>query len=145
MNRYLRPGLLFLTCILLFTLPEPGILRDFILAGLLGAVLIFIPLHLVFTDKTYTDPHPALSYWIIGIAGAILTGIFWFRVTSGSFGIETGFSIQISKTFFFWAPAALFAILYRSDGEGWIPGKRTVILNPVACSGGRKPRRSGGQ
>ena len=128
MNRYLHPGLLFLACILLFTLPEPGILRKFILDGLLGAVLILIPLHLIFTTKIHTDPHPVLSYWIIGIAGAILTGIFWFRITSGSYAFETGLKIQISKTFFFWAPAALFAILYRSDGEGWIHGKRGAIL-----------------
>lgn len=137
MKRYLHPGLLFLACMLLFTLPEPGILRKFILDGLLGAVLILIPLHLIFTTKTHTDPHPVLSYWIIGIAGAILTGIFWFRITSGSYAFETGLSIQISKTFFFWAPAALFAILYRSDGEGWIHGKRGAILTRllVAAAG----------
>lgn len=128
MNSYLRPGVLFIACMLLFTLPEPGTLRDFILYGLQGAVLVLIPLHLIFTDKTYTDPHPALSYWIIGIAGTLMTAIFWFRITSGSYGMETGFAIRLSKTFLFWAPAALFAILYRSDGEGLIPGKLSVIL-----------------
>jgi hypothetical protein len=128
MNKYLYPGLLFLACLLLFTIPEPGTLRDLILDALLGAVLVLIPLHLIFTDKEYTDPHPALSYWIIGIAGAVLTGIFLFRITSGSYGFETGFGIRILKAFFFWMPAALFALLYRSDGEGWIPGKRSLIL-----------------
>ncbi len=134
MNRYLRLGLLFFMCLLLFTIPEPGVMRDMILGLLFWAVLILIPLHLIFTDKTYTDPHPALSYWIIGIAGALLTGIFWFRLTSGSYGFETGFTIRILKTFFFWTPAALFAVLYRSGGEGWIPGKRSAILTRLLVS-----------
>jgi hypothetical protein len=128
MNSYLRPGLLFLACLLLFTIPEPETLRDILLDGLLGAVLILISMNLIFTDKSYIDPHPALSYMIIGIAGAFLTGIFWFRITDGSYGIETGFAVNIAKTFFFWMPAALFAMLYRADGEGWIPGKRGAIL-----------------
>jgi|GEM_PF-2416712 len=128
MIRYFYPGLLFLACLLLFTIPEPGTLRELSYNVLPGAVLILIPLHLIFTDKKYTDPHPALSYWIIGIAGAVLTGIFFFRITIGSYGIETGLGIRISKVLFFWIPAALFALLYRADGEGWKPGKRSVIL-----------------
>ncbi len=128
MNKYLYPGLLFIACLLLFTIPEPGTLRDLILDGLLVAVLILIPLNLIFTDKEYTDPHPVHSYLMIGFAGAVLTGIFFFRITSGSYGIETGFGIRLTKALFFWAPAALFALLYRAEGESWIAGKRSVIL-----------------
>ncbi len=128
MKKYLRPGLLFLALLLLFTLPDPGTMRTPVLDGILIAVLILIPLHLIVADKTSTDPHHALSCWIIGIAGVVLTGIFWFRITAGSYGMEMGLTIRILKTFFFWIPAALFAILYRSEGESWIPGKRSVIL-----------------
>ena len=109
-------------------------MRDIILVPLVWTLLILIPLHLIFTDKTYIDPHPVISYCIIGIAGALLTAIFWFRITSGSYGFETGFTISISKTLFFWAPAALFAMLYRSGGEGWVPGKRRAMLTRLLVS-----------
>ncbi|NBC01093.1 MAG: hypothetical protein GVY15_09575 [Bacteroidetes bacterium] len=128
MNSYLRPTLPFLLCLLLFTLPEPAVLRELLLVGLAGAVAMLIPAQLLVTDKSYTDPHPALSYGIIGLGGALLTGIFWFRATSGSFGIETRVAVRIAKAVLFWMPAALFAMLYRSAGEGWMPGTRRTIL-----------------
>lgn len=128
MKRFIYPLFLSLSFLALITFPKPEFLREYLTDGLLYAAIVLIPLHLIFTQKGFSDKDLNISLWIIGLVGVLLTGIFWFRTSSGSYGFETGLGLKIAKTIFFWGPAVVFACLYRSDGEGWIPGSRRNLL-----------------
>ena len=128
MKKVIYPLLLFFCFMVLATYPEPEFLRDYMMEAFLGASLLLVPIHLLFAQKNYVDPFQIFSLLTIGVAGAFLTGVFWFRASSGSYAIEAGFALEIGKTLFFWAPSVVYAVLYRSDREGLRPGSRKVLL-----------------
>jgi len=126
---YVYTAILLVAFLLLVAVPEPGGLRGIVLSGMLVAVLVLVPVHLIFAGKAGPeDPRPAVNLSVIGVSGALLTGLFWFRVTMGPVAFEVGFGIEVFKTLFFWVPAVLFGVLYRSAGEGWLPGSRRTVL-----------------
>ncbi|MCC5940029.1 MAG: hypothetical protein JJU37_00660 [Balneolaceae bacterium] len=129
MKQYLYPSLLFCGLIALMLLSEPAFLRDYLLDSFVVATLLLVLVQLIFAGRTeIVDEFPVGSLIFICLGGALLTGIFWFRITIGAYGFETGLGLNIFKTLFFWVPAVLFASLYRSSGESWKPGNRRTFL-----------------
>jgi len=126
---YLYTAILLGAFLLLVAVPGPESLRGIVLGGMLVAVLLLIPVRLVFTGTTSADdPRPVANLCVIGVSAAILTGLFWFRATVGPLALESGLSLRITKTLFFWVPAVLVGVMYRSAGEGWLPSKRRAVL-----------------
>ncbi len=126
---YVYTAILLVAFLLLVAVPGPESLRGAVLGGMLVAVLLLIPVHLIFTGSTSADdPKPVVNLCVIGVSAVILTGLLWFRATIGPLALESGLSLRITKTLFFWVPAVLVGVMYRSTGEGWLPSKRRTVL-----------------
>lgn len=126
---YVYTAILLGAILLLVAVPGPESLRGAVLGGMLVAVLLLMPVHLIFTSSASADdPRPVVNLCVIGASAAILTGLFWFRATVGPLALESGLSLRITKILFFWVPAVLVGVMYRSAGEGWLPTKRRTVL-----------------
>lgn len=119
---------LFLASLIAPFLATPDVLREDVLRGLLVATPLVAVASLIpgSTDGRTSSGHADL--WVTGVAGLALTGVYWWRASLGISSFGEGLGFEIGRTFVFWVPAVLFACLYRSPGEGWLPSGRGRLL-----------------
>jgi hypothetical protein len=127
-TQFIYPVSLLIIFILLTLLADPNSLREGIPALYMILTLFMVPYNIIRAGPQIKLPNEGIHHLFLAAACILITSLFWFRVSLGSYGFETGIGLSIGKRLFFWLPAVVFTCFHRMPGELWAPNGRNKFL-----------------
>jgi hypothetical protein len=131
MNRVIHniyPVIIFFLSLILVLFTDPEILREKAPSYLMIFTIVMVPYNLITAESSSEIPNEGLHLILLAFCCIVISSVFWFRASLGSYGFESGFGLRIGKRLFFWLPAVVFTCFHRMPGERWHPKGRMNFI-----------------